>query len=117
MVRREEVAVLEFANKTLGNAEVVAVRGYLDSTTSCLLETHCDGLLHSGFQSIVLDFSGLNSLSSEGLRTILALSKRIQASGARLVFTGIHGSIRDMFDIAGFLDAFLVVDHAETGIA
>ena len=109
--------MLEFANKTLGNAEVVAVRGYLDSTTSCLLETHCDGLLHSGFQSIVLDFSGLNSLSSEGLRTILALSKRIQASGARLVFTGIHGSIRDMFDIAGFLGVFPVVDRVDVRIA
>ena len=109
--------MLEFANKTLGNAEVVAVRGYLDSTTSCLLETHCDGLLHSGFKSIVFDFTGLKSLSSDGLRAILGLSKRIRTLGGQLVFTGIHGSIRDMFDIAGFLDAFPVVDHVEVGVS
>ena len=109
--------MIEFTNKTLGNAEVVAAKGRLDNATSCLLETQCIDLLHSGCKCVVLDFTDLQYVSSEGLRTILGLSKRVRAYGGKLVFTGIRGPIRDMFDIAGFLDVFPVVDQPELGIA
>lgn len=108
--------MLVLANRKLENAEVVAAKGRLDTATSRLLEAHCGDLLHSGCKCVVFDFTGLQFLSSEGLRTILGLSKRIHAGGGKLVFTGIHGSIRDMFDIAGFLNSFSVVEQVETGI-
>ena len=41
----------------------------------------------------------------------------IRADGGKLVFAGIHGNIRDMFDVAGFLDVFPVVDQIEPDIA
>jgi len=109
--------MLELANRKLENAEVVAAKGRLDNATSRLLEAHCSDLLHSGCKTIVLDFNELQFLSSDGLRIILGLSKRVRAAGGKLVFTGIHGSIRDMFDIAGFLDVFPVVDQVESSIA
>ena len=108
---------LELANRKLDHAEVVAAKGRLDQTTSCLLEARCGALLHSGCKCVVLDFRELQFLSSEGLRTLLGLSKRIHAGGGKLVFTGVRGPIRDMFDIAGFLDAFPVVDRVESDIA
>jgi anti-anti-sigma factor len=109
--------MLELTNRKLENAEVVAAKGRIDSATSRLLDAHCRGLLCAGCKCVVFDFHELQFLSSEGLRTILGLSKRIHAGGGKLVFTGIHGPIRDMFAIAGFLDAFPVVDEAQAGIA
>ena len=109
--------MLELTDKKLDHAEVVAAKGYLDSATSRLLEAHCGDLLGSGCKCVVFDFQELQLLSSDGLRTLLALSKRIHAGGGKLVFTGVRGSIRDMFDVAGFLDAFPVVDEVEAGIA
>lgn len=109
--------MLELTNRKLEQAEVVAARGRLDSTTARLFEAHCGGLLRAGCICVVFDFQDLQSLTSEGLRAILAFAKRIHAGGGKLVFTGIHGSIRDMFNIAGFLDAFPVVDHVEPSFA
>ena len=109
--------MLELADKKLENADVVAAKGRLDATTSRLFEAHCGGLLHAGGQCVVFDFGELRFLSSDGLRAILGVSKRIHAGGGRLVFTGIRGPIRDMFDVAGFLDAFPVVNVAEPDIA
>ncbi len=111
--------MLELTNQKLENAEVVVAKGRLDSATSRLLEAHCNDLLHSDCKCkcLVLDFHDLQFLSSEGLRTLLGLSKRIHTAGGKLVFTGIQGSIHDMFDIAGFLDAFPVVDQVNPGIA
>ena len=109
--------MIQFTDRSQGNAKVVAAKGRLDSTTSRLFEAHCSGLLHAGCKSVVFDFRDLQFLSSDGLRAILGLSKRIHAGGGKLVFTGIHGPIRDMFDVAGFLDAFPVVDQMEPDIA
>ena len=109
--------MLELSNRKLENGEVVTAKGRLDATTSRLFDAHCRGLLHAGCQSMVFDFRELQFLSSDGLRTILGLSKCIHAGGGKLVFTGVRGSIRDMFDVAGFLDAFPVVDQMEPDIA
>jgi len=109
--------MIEFTDKTLGQAKVVAAKGRLDGTASRLLEAHCGDLLGSGCKCLVFDFRELQFLGSAGLRAILGLSKRIRANGGKLVFTGIGGPIRDMFDIAGFLDAFPVVDQVEPDIA
>ena len=107
--------MIEFTDKTLGQAKVVAAKGRLDGTASRLLEAHCGARLCAGAR-VVFDFKDLQFLSSEGLRTLLGLSKRIRAGGGKLVFTGVHGPIRDMFDIAGFLEAFPVVDQVDAGI-
>ena len=109
--------MLVLANHKLEHAEVVAAKGRLDASTAHLLEVHCGDLLRSGCKCVVFDFRELAVLSSAGLRAILGLSKRIHAGGGKLVFTGVRGSIRDMFDVAGFLDAFPVVDQVEPDIA
>ncbi len=108
--------MLEFADSKLVHADVVAAKGRLDGTTSRLFEAHCGGLLPAGGRCVVLDFRNLQFLSSAGLRAILGVSKRIRAGGGKLVFTGICGPIRDMFNIAGFLDAFPVVDQLDPDI-
>ena len=109
--------MLVLANHKLEHAEVVAAKGRLDHATARLLEAHCGELLRSGCKCVVFDFSNLQVLSSAGLRALLGLSKRIRAGGGRLVFAGIRGNIRDMFDVAGFLDVFPVVDQIEPDIA
>ncbi len=109
--------MLELTNRKLDDADVVAAKGRLDATTLRLFEAHCGGLLRSGCKCVVFDFQELRCLSSDGLRAILGLSRRIHAGGGKLVFTGIHGSIRDMFNIAGFLEVFPVVDRLESHIA
>ena len=109
--------MLELTNRKLENAEVVAAKGRLDNATSRLLEAHCHDLLCAGCKCVVFDFTELQFLSSEGLRVLLGLSKRIRAGGGQMIFTGIRGPIRDMFDIAGFLGVFPVVDRVEVRIA
>ncbi len=109
--------MIQFTDRSQGNAQVVAAKGRLDETTARLLEVHCGDLLRSGCKCVVFDFRELQYLSSAGLRAILGLSKHIQAGGGKLVFTGVRGPIRDMFDVAGFLDVFPVVDQVEPDIA
>ena len=57
-------------------AVVVAPVGRIDSTTSPALDAHLLGLAKAGEQRVVIDFSGVDYISSAGLRVMLTLAKR-----------------------------------------
>ncbi len=57
---------------------------------------------------MILDFSGLEYISSAGLRSILVLAKRIAPSGGKVVLCGMSGVVEEVFSVSGF-DSFLPV--------
>jgi len=64
----------------------------------------------------VLDLAGVDYLSSAGLRSILTLGKHAQSSGGKLVLCGIRGTVREIFEISGFLSLFPVADDMEQAV-
>ena len=63
---------------------VVSPHGRIDSTTSAILERHLQGVAAAGQTRVVVDFSGVDYISSAGLRVMLALAKRgARAEGPR----------------------------------
>ncbi|HOO88446.1 MAG TPA: STAS domain-containing protein [Synergistales bacterium] len=57
---------------------------------------------------MLLDFSGLEYISSAGLRSILVLAKRLSPSGGKVVLCGMSGVVEEVFGVSGF-DSFLPV--------
>ena len=87
------------------NAKIV-VAGRLDTTTAPELEKEIDGII-VGLKDLTFDMTGLEYVSSAGLRVILKAQKIMNAQGAmRLV--GVNDSIMEVFDITGFLDILTI---------
>ena len=57
---------------------------------------------------MLLDFSGLEYISSAGLRSILVLAKRLSPSGGNVVLCVMSGVVEEVFGVSGF-DSFLPV--------
>ena len=79
----------------------LAVSGRLDMTSAGELEEELLGLIERGERRIALDFSGLDYLSSAGLRSILVAAKRLRDDGGSLVVVGLTGPVREVFEMAG----------------
>ena len=60
---------------------VLKINGRLDTTTAPELEAVIDGCVE-GIKELVLDFSGLEYVSSAGLRVILKAQKLMNARGS-----------------------------------
>lgn len=94
------------------NGEILHVRleGKLDATTSPKTEKDIVALLDQGEKRVVIDLSGLDYISSAGLRVLLLVAKRMKACQGRVVLYALQPQIREIFDIAGFTPLFPMVD-------
>jgi sigma-B regulation protein RsbU (phosphoserine phosphatase) len=89
-----------------GNRVVVAPVGRIDSTTSDALEKAINALLEAGTRSLVVDFSRVDYISSAGLRVLLVVAKRLRDGRGTLELAALGESVRQVFDLAGFLPLF-----------
>jgi len=104
---------MECSTSPLGKALVVSVRGRMDATGAPEFERKCEPLLGDGHPCLVLDLSGLEYVSSAGLRSFIAVGKKAKAKGVHLAFSGLTEMVREVFDISGMLGLFPVADTAE----
>lgn len=87
---------------------VLQVEGRLDIATSPEFEKNCAAFIEQGQQKIILDFANLEYISSAGLRSILAIAKKLKSGGGGLCLCALTGLVREVFDLSGF-DNFLPV--------
>ena len=93
--------------KKIENGNVtLTITGRLDTTTAPELEKTLDSVL-DGTKELVFDMTGLEYISSAGLRVILKAQKAMNAQGG-MKLTGVNDSIMEVFDITGFLDILTI---------
>jgi len=94
-------------NKTQnGNELILAVEGRLDTMTAPELEAELNKSL-SGAESLVLDFSKLEYISSAGLRVLLSAHKIMSSKGGMKV-TKANEIVQEVFDVTGFADILTI---------
>ncbi len=91
-----------------GDILVVAPKGRIDSNTSESLQAAITAALAAGMKRLVIDFAGIDYISSAGLRVMLIAAKRLGGGQGILVLCGLGEPVRQVFDLAGFLPLFAV---------
>jgi anti-sigma B factor antagonist len=80
--------------------------GRLDTTTAPKLEAAIDDCI-AGVEEFVLDCSGLEYVSSAGLRVILKTQKLMNTQGS-MKLINVNDTIMEVFDITGFADILTI---------
>ena len=88
------------------NKLTVTLNGRLDTTTAPKLETELKQNI-SGVAELVLDFAGLEYLSSAGLRVLLAAQKVMNRQGS-MVIKNVNETIMEIFEVTGFIDILTI---------
>jgi len=91
-----------------GDTQTFTLTGRLDSEASPEFERQCAEDIRSETRSLILDLTGLEYLSSAGLRTILSAGKGIQARGGKLVLCVQKGLILQIIEASGFHKMFTI---------
>lgn len=101
----------------LNDVAIVAPSGRIDSTTSAALERHLLALVGGGHRRVVIDFTGVEYISSAGLRVMLTLAKRTKENRGALALCAMGEAVREVFGLAGFLPLFAVESSREAAVA
>ena len=96
---------MQIEKQVNGTEWTVALQGRLDTATSPQLEAELKDL--SGVTGLVLDFAGLEYLSSAGLRVLLSTQKTMNKQG-RMVIRNVNETIAEVFEITGFSNILTV---------
>ena len=93
--------------KSLNGTELtIILTGRMDTLTAPKLEEELKAGL-PGVESLVLDFAGLEYLSSAGLRVLLAAQKIMNKQGSMAV-RHVNETIAEIFDVTGFCDILTI---------
>lgn len=91
-----------------GTTLTVEPKGRLDTATSPELEKRLQPEL-AGMKDVIMDFSGVDYISSGGLRVLLSLDQQMGNQGGSLRLIHVNEYIMEIFDMTGFSDLV----HAE----
>ena len=88
------------------DALTLTLTGRLDTATAPELEEVLRNGLE-GVRSLLLDFTGLDYISSAGLRVLLGAQKVMNRQG-EMKLRGVNETITEIFDITGFTDILTI---------
>ena len=84
--------------------------GRLDTPASQEISGDFETLAQYAAGTIILDCTGLEYISSSGLRLFLSLRKAAAAKGGKVIVKSINKDIRSVFMMTGFLNLFEIQD-------
>jgi anti-anti-sigma factor len=108
---------MQIGEEQLGGALVIAPVGRVDSVSSGELEKVVLSRIDAGARRLVLDLTGVEYISSAGLRVLLMAAKRLKEPPAALALCGIGPGVRTVLELAGFLPLFAVEPGREQALA
>lgn len=85
---------------------LMKIEGRIDTTTAPELEKAINGE-GDELKSLVLDFKGVDYISSAGLRVLLTAQKKMNAQGS-MELRGVSEAVMDVFEMTGFADILVI---------
>lgn len=96
---------MQFASRTLADVVLAAPVGRIDHPNAQALEQALQPLLaQAGARNLalVLDFAGVDYISSMGLRVLMVAGKQMRAHGRRIAVAALQPTVGEIFAIARF---------------
>ena len=84
----------------------LAIQGRIDTTTAPQLEAELRSDI-DGVTELYLDFTGVEYISSAGLRVRLSAQKLMSRQG-KMVLSHVNESVMEVFEVTGFSDILTI---------
>ena len=109
---------MEITTQRFKQCDLVIANGRIDSANAAEFGSALEAVTKDGRYKIVLDMSGIEYMSSAGLRVLIATQKECKklGHGGEVVLASLTEMIHDAFDLAGFLELFTIYDEVTPAV-
>jgi len=108
---------MEFTQEQAGDVVIVKLAGRLDSGAARSAEDGFNGVLAGGTPRLAVDMSGLDYISSAGLRVLLVMAKKVQQAKGKVALYGLVPNVREVFAVSGFDTIFSIQPDSAAALA
>lgn len=99
-----------------GDILILKLNGRLDAITSPATERKIFDYINAGHTKLLLNFSGVDYLSSAGMRMLLSISKKLKSLSGKLVVCDITSNVMDVLKMSGFDHVIELAKTEEDGL-
>jgi anti-anti-sigma factor len=108
---------LSIAHSHSGQVCVVTLAGRIDNSNASQVMTQLNTLIASGEKNILVDLAGVLYLTSAAFRALLVATDQAERNAARLALCSVMGHVRDLFEMGGLLDSFMILGSRDEALA
>lgn len=106
---------MEIAKQNINGVMTVSLSGRLDAASSMEAEEELGKVIDEN-KKLILNLSGLEYISSAGLRVLLVSAKRIRREGGKMCLCELKENVLEVFEISGFSAIFDLEDTAKEAL-
>lgn len=106
-----------FKEEQRGSLSILRLKGRLDAISSPGIEKQVSECIAHGRHDILFDFSGVNYLSSAGMRMLLSTAKKLKALAGKLVVCSVNVNVMDVLKMSGFDHLLEIVQNEEDALS
>ena len=107
--------MIEIHVQTHEQATIVQIAGEIDAQTAPQVREQIAAQIHPGI-ALLLDMTGVEYMSSAGLRVLLGTYRQVQNRQGRVVLAGLSPELQDVMSMTGFSRFFTVCATVEQGL-
>jgi anti-sigma B factor antagonist len=107
---------VEITTQEYKRVGVLTASGRIDSATAAEFEAAARQLVSKGKVNLVFDLSGVDFLSSAGLRVLVTTRKEVKAAGGDLALANPSDRVKETLEVAGLDVLFERFPDRETAI-
>ena len=100
---------LQINKEAAGEMLTVYLIGDLNVKTSPYLEEELKKSI-DGVKELILDFAGVEYISSAGLRVLLAMEKTMRRQNGKMKLLHVNPAVKEIIRLAGFLQVMNIED-------
>jgi anti-anti-sigma factor len=108
---------MEIAQDVQGGVIVVTPTGRIDTTASERFSEVLAGVLAAGHTQVVIDFAGVDYISSAGLAALVVTAKRLGGGKGRLVLSALRNPVRQVLELTGLIPVFTIEASREAALS
>ena len=98
------------------NCRVAEVKGRIDTATAPEAEKHLKAFVAAEDGPVLLDCSGLEYISSGGLRILLVIEKELKSANRHIVLCCLRPEVEKIFRLTGFTAIFTLEKSVQDAI-
>jgi stage II sporulation protein AA (anti-sigma F factor antagonist) len=108
---------MQVSTEMFDDVLLLSLEGQINGNNATGLEQNLKSYVDKALYRIVLDFSGVDYISSAGLRVVLWLAKQIREHAGALALYGLRKNVLEIFEMCGFVDFLTIVESREAALA
>jgi anti-sigma B factor antagonist len=118
--RRQHVTMseieLRITVETLKRVELITVAGRIDSSNADQLDATFKEILDNGRHNIVVELSGVNYMSSAGLRSLVAALRECKQRRGDVRLANVSDRVKEVLSLSGLDKLFETFDDTTTAV-